>query len=150
MKCEVPRMTARSNGWMLAFCLSLSSGFAQPVNADRHMTLDVAVTDKSGKPVPGLQEADFTLLDNKQPEKILSFRAAEGAAAPDPPVEVVLLVDEVNTSFTRVAFVFDQIEKFLRRDGGDLPRPYRWSCWAIRESTSAARLPGMETPWRRN
>ncbi|MGA2883475.1 MAG: VWA domain-containing protein, partial [Bryobacteraceae bacterium] len=82
------------------------------------------MNDKSGKPVSGLQQQDFTLLDNKQPQKILSFEEVKGGAATtDPPVEVVLLVDEVNTSFTHVSFERAQIEKFLRRDSGQLPRP---------------------------
>jgi VWFA-related protein len=88
------------------------------------MTLDVVVTDKSGKPVSGLQQQDFTLLDNKQPQKIVSFHAVEGGAATaDPPVEFILLVDDVNTTFSKVAFERDQIEKFLRRNGGKLARP---------------------------
>ena len=40
---------------------------------DRQITLDVQVTDKSGKPIRGLQEQDFTVLDDKQPKKIVSF-----------------------------------------------------------------------------
>src|SRR5271156_4101926 len=100
------------------------SGFGQqsapPANGDRHITLDVLVTNKSGKPVPGLQQQDFTLLDNKQPQKILSFEAVQGGAATaDPPVEVVLLVDEVNTNFTHVSFERAQIEKFLKEGGGE-------------------------------
>jgi VWFA-related protein len=88
------------------------------------MTLDVVVTDKSGKPVSGLQQQDFTLLDNKHPQRILSFHAVEGGAAtPDPPVEVILLVDDVNTSYSKVAFERDQIVKFLQRSGGGLARP---------------------------
>jgi VWFA-related protein len=88
------------------------------------MTLDVVVTDKSGKPVSGLQQQDFTLLDNKRPQKIVSFQAVEGGAATaDPPVEVILLVDDVNTSPSQVAFARDQIERFLLRNGGQLARP---------------------------
>jgi len=37
--------------------------------------LDVMVTDKAGAPVSGLELKDFTLLDNNQPGKILSFQA---------------------------------------------------------------------------
>src|ERR1700727_316005 len=108
------------------FSLSLFSGFAQaPAPAtDRSIVLDVVVTDKSGKPVAGLQQQDFTLLDNKQPQKLLSFAAVEGGAATaDPPVEFILLVDEVNTSFTNVSYERQQVEKFLKRDGGQLDRP---------------------------
>ncbi len=80
------------------------------------------VSDKSGKPVAGLQENDFTLLDNKQPAKILSFRGVEGAAT-DPPVQVILLLDEVNTTYSNVAIARQQIEKFLQQNGGELARP---------------------------
>ena len=94
-------------------------------SANRSITLDVVVTDKSGKPVPGLQQQDFTLLDNKQPQKIVSFHAVEGGTATaDPPVEVILLVDEVNTVILkRSASERNEIEKFLRRNGGELARP---------------------------
>jgi VWFA-related protein len=88
------------------------------------MTLDVMVTDKSGKPVSGLEQKDFTLLDNKQPQKILSFQAvADAAATADPPVEAIVLVDTVNTEFTNVAIARKEIEKFLGRSGGALAQP---------------------------
>jgi VWFA-related protein len=88
------------------------------------MTLDVVVTDKSGKPVSGLGQKDFTLLDNKQPQKILSFEAVAGAAAAaDQPLEVIVLVDTVNTEFTNVAIERKEIEKFLGRSGGALAQP---------------------------
>jgi VWFA-related protein len=119
-------MSTQCVRWMSLFGFSLFAGFAQaPTSSkDRHITLDVVVTDKSGKPVPGLGQQDFTLLDNKQPQKILSFEAVQGGAATaDPPVEVVLLVDEVNTDFTHVSFARAQIEKFLKAGGGELPRP---------------------------
>jgi VWFA-related protein len=111
--------------WISLLCFSLCTGSAQvpPTASDRHITLDVVVTDKSGKPVTGLGQQDFTLLDNKQPQKILSFQAVQGGAGTaDPAVEVVLLVDEVNTNFTTVSFERAQVEKFLKRDDGKLPR----------------------------
>jgi VWFA-related protein len=113
-------------------CFLVVVGSAQqagpPAGTNRQITLDVVVTDKSGKPVSGLQQQDFTLLDNKQPQKILSFQAIQKGDAvkgtnTDPPVEVVLLVDEINTTFTNVSFERAQIEKFLKSGGGELPRP---------------------------
>jgi VWFA-related protein len=116
-------MSTRCVRWIPLIGLSLLSGLAQQAEPpNRQITLDVVVTDKSGKPVSGLQQQDFTLLDNKQPQKILSFQAIEGAKTADPPVSVVLLVDEVNTNFTNVSVGRAQIEKFLKRDGGELPR----------------------------
>ncbi len=119
-------MRTRCGGLVCVLWLSLVSGFAQqngvpPGSARRPMTLDVAVTDKAGKAVSGLQQQDFTLLDNKLPQKILSFDAVTAAA--DPPVEVILLVDEVNTTFTKMGSERDQIERFLRGNGGALTRP---------------------------
>jgi VWFA-related protein len=110
--------------WIPLIALSLLSGLAQQAEPpNRQITLDVVVTDKSGKPVGGLQQQDFTLIDNKQPQKILSFQAVEGGAkTADPPVSVVLVVDEVNTNFTYVSIGRAQIEKFLKHDGGELPR----------------------------
>jgi VWFA-related protein len=107
------------SGLYLVF-LSLSCGFAQQ---NRSITLDVVVTDKSGKSIPGLEQQDFTLLDNKQPSKILSFDAMSGGAAADPPVEVILLVDEVNASFRAVSSARQEMEKFLKQNGGELERP---------------------------
>jgi VWFA-related protein len=74
--------------------------------------------------VGGLQQADLTLLDNKQPQKITSFQAVEGwTAAAAEPVEAILLVDEVNASFMNVASERDSIVKFLGRNGGKLALP---------------------------
>jgi VWFA-related protein len=106
------------------FCLFAVSGLAQESQSTRQITLDVVVADKSGKPVSGLEQKDFTLLDNKQPQKILSFEAVKGGAATaDPPVEVILVSDEVNTAFTRVSFERTEIQKFLQQAPGELPRP---------------------------
>ena len=130
-------------GWLPRFCvtllcssvLSLSSWAqqvppaSQPVlpgkaktasAADHTVSLDVVVTDKAGHPVPGLQQQDFTLLDDKQPTKITSFGAGAG---PDQPIQAILLVDAVNSSERSVAYEYDQLQEFFRRDGGHLPIP---------------------------
>lgn len=84
------------------------------------ITLDVVVTPKSGQPVTGLQQQDFTLLDNKAAQPIISFQAIDGRQAP---IEVILVVDAVNTGQQNVAYEREQIEKFLRADGGHLAYP---------------------------
>jgi VWFA-related protein len=88
---------------------------------NRRITLDVVVAEKSEKPVTGLQQDDFTIVDNKQPQKILSFQAVEGAT--DPPPEVILVVDRVNTDFQNAANEREELKKFLRLNGGQLPVP---------------------------
>lgn len=104
---------------------------ARPVSPDSNslpssstINLDVVVTDKSGKPIPGLALTDFTLLDNNQPARILSFHAYPATAQqPDPPVEAILLFDTVNTTFDTVSYTRQQVENFLRANGGHLPLP---------------------------
>ena len=58
--------------------------------------VDVAVTDKSGKPVTGLSEKDFTLFDNNEQRKIVTFQAFNGGIQPASSFEVVLVIDELN------------------------------------------------------
>jgi VWFA-related protein len=98
---------------------------SSPASTDRQITLDVQVTDKSGAPIRGLGQQDFTLLDDNQPQPILSFRVVDSAATPpsDPPVEIVLVIDAVNASFNWVSFEHDQIKHFLLRNNGHLAQP---------------------------
>src|SRR5277367_4748564 len=95
-----------------------STAPAQPDNSA--MFLDVVVTPKSGPPVSGLQQEDFTVLDNKVPQTILTFDAVRGREAP---VEVVLVIDDVNTGLAHIAYERSEIDKFLRADGGHLAHP---------------------------
>jgi VWFA-related protein len=92
-------------------------------DAGNSITLNVVANDKSGKPVAGLQQKDFTILDNKQPRPILSFREVSGRDATYEPVQVILILDAVNLPYTRVAYARDQVKRFLRQDNGALARP---------------------------
>jgi VWFA-related protein len=93
-------------------------------NGEGRIKLDVVVTDKPGKPVSGLAVKDFTLLDNYQPGKILSFHAVDGTVQPaDPPVEVILVLDTVNVPYVDVAIARQEIAKFLLQNGGHLAQP---------------------------
>ena len=87
-------------------------------HTDRRITLNLVVTDKTGKAQSGLQQGDFTVVDNKLPQKIVSFQAVVGNATPAPPVEIILVVDRVNSSFAGAANERQQTEKFLRQNGG--------------------------------
>lgn len=86
--------------------------------------LDVMVNDPSGRPVTDLEPWDFKILDNGQPRKVLSFRKFDGVQVkPDPPVEVILVIDMLNLPFQQVAFVRMQVDAFLRQNGGQLKQP---------------------------
>jgi VWFA-related protein len=96
-----------------------------PAGMDRRITLEVQVADKSGAPVRGLQKEEFTVLDDKQPREIVSFQAVENGASAtgDSPVEVVLVIDAVNTSVQAVGYERSELKKFLLRNGGKLALP---------------------------
>jgi VWFA-related protein len=113
-------------GLYLRFLLPVLCGVAmaqevvpgQP--ASKAIQLDVVVAPKSGTPVPGLQERDFVVLDNKVPQTVTSFRGYEGKPEP---VEVILLIDSVNTTFSNIAYERGEIDKFLNANGGELSQP---------------------------
>ena len=93
-----------------------------PESAGPQISLDVRVTDKSGALVRGLQEGDFVILDDKRPQKIVSFQAAE--SGPDgPPVEIMVVIDTVNASYVAISRARDQLKAFLLQNGGKLPQP---------------------------
>lgn len=93
---------------------------AASAQQQKPLTLDVVVTAKSGLPVSDLQQQDFTLLDNKARQAVTSFQAVDGRHAP---IEVVLVVDAVNTAYQNVAYEREQIDRYLRGDGGKLAHP---------------------------
>jgi VWFA-related protein len=94
----------------------------QPGSATTNGTikLNVVVTEKSGPPVGGLQQQDFTVLDNKSPQTITSFKPVTGREGP---IEVVIVIDAVNTAYTTVAMERTGIDKFLQAEGGHLAYP---------------------------
>jgi VWFA-related protein len=101
-----------------AFAQQSAAAAAPP--ADSKIHLDVVVAPKSGPPVSGLQQQDFTIIDNKTPQPVTSFHAVAGN---EPPVEVILLIDAVNTDYQHVAYEREQIDKFLHAHGGHLAVP---------------------------
>jgi VWFA-related protein len=102
------------------------------------VSIDVAVTDEKGNAVTGLTQSDFKLLDEGQPMPLVSFAdsSATGPAPGDPPVSVVLVLDEAGmlaaaTAQHRPADIADaqsDLEKFLRSDGGRLAHPTTIYC----------------------
>jgi VWFA-related protein len=82
--------------------------------------LDVVVAPKSGEPVAGLSQRDFTLLDNKVPQTITSFQALGGGEAP---AEVIVLIDAVNAKPETIAYERNQVDKFFSANRGRLPHP---------------------------
>lgn len=112
-----------STGWGQTPGPSQPQTSADAPKADRALALDIVVIDKSGNPVPGLSQQDFTLLDNTQPKPILSFRATDQSSGAADPVRVIFIVDEVNSGPRALSNSRQQLEKFLRQSGSQLPMP---------------------------
>lgn len=97
-----------------------SSPQAAPAASDNTIRLDVVVSPKNGAPVGDLPQQDFTVLDNKSPQPITSFQAVTGR---DAPIAVTIVLDAVNDDYRTLTFSRQQIEKFLRGEGGHLSYP---------------------------
>lgn len=95
-----------------------------PESSEGKIQLDVVVTSKQSGPVSGLGLKDFSLFDNKKSQEILSFHAVDLAAgASDRPVEIILLLDLVNSTFEQASIARAQITKFLEENSGHLIYP---------------------------
>jgi VWFA-related protein len=123
--CSLP-VFAQPQAGSTPVAVQLQPGPKPP--SETNLVLDVVVTDKTGNAVKSLEEKDFAVFDNGHPQKILSFHATgSGVAAaniqPAEPVKIILMVDEVNTDFRRVAYERDQIKKLLQQNNGILAHP---------------------------
>ena len=87
--------------------------------------LDVEVKDSSGNPVTGLNQQDFAIRDNGQPRPIVTFQPVDGMTKrPVPPVEVILVIDELNMrDGVPLQALEDGAERFLRQNQGHLAQP---------------------------
>ena len=113
-------------GLSFLWCLFFSAGgLSQQRSGTAHnITLDVVVTDKRGAPARGLSQQNFTVLDNKQPQALTSFRAVDvGAGTPAPSIEIVLVIDAINANVLTADREREGIRKFLLQNGGKLPYP---------------------------
>jgi VWFA-related protein len=90
--------------------------------AQHRIILNVLVTDSSGKPVTGLRQEDFAILDNQHLRAIASFRAVNGGAVAAA-THVLLMLDTINNSPRGITSERQEIEKFLRHGEGHLAYP---------------------------
>ena len=96
----------------------------------RLVFLDVTVLDKKGQPVTeGLGKEDFSITEEKKPQRIFSFEAPErhisrmaGGEGGDPPVTIFVL-DQLNSSFDQMAYIRYKIDQYLKAQPEMLARP---------------------------
>lgn len=89
---------------------------------EHRIVLNLSVTDRSGKPVRGLMQEDFSLLDNGRPQTVSSFRAVQGSIGAAP-ARVVLMLDAVNNSPRDIGNDRKGIEQYLKQSQGHLNYP---------------------------
>jgi VWFA-related protein len=112
---------ARALVILLSFATVLSGLSAQEApRPASSIDLDVVVTARTGPPVAGLRQQDFTVLDNKTPVQLTSFQAVTGNQIP---MHVILVIDAVNITYQGMASERDQLDRFLRANGGRLAAP---------------------------
>lgn len=107
-----PGLTARAQGTPPSW---LGPGIDPAVG---RIGIDVTVTDASGHAVTDLTPKDFTLLDNGQPSKLVSFE--NGGTPADAPLGIVLVIDGADVTRDNLAQAQEAVEGYLRRDGGRL------------------------------
>jgi VWFA-related protein len=87
--------------------------------------LDVVVAPKAGAAVTELTQQEFSILDNKIAQPVASFVApsAVAGAASGRLVQVILLVDVLNSQAVTLAKVRPELDKFLLANDGKLAYP---------------------------
>ena len=95
--------------------------------------LDVTVVDKKGHIVTsGLTKDDFSITEDKRPQRIFSFEAPESHApdkhasddTPDGRAPTTIFVlDQLNSSLEDLSFLCDQMQKYLEAQPSHLPAP---------------------------
>ena len=84
----------------------------------KRIGLDLVATDAAGNPVHGLTAADFKVMDGSDVRAVAGFRSEE-----DAPAKILFVIDTINESLLGYPYVRDQVEAYLRRDGGRLSHP---------------------------
>jgi VWFA-related protein len=129
-------------GSFIAMPVSGQSGSnAQTLHVySRIVSLDVVVTDKNGKIVPDLTKDDFRILEDKQPQAIRNFESIQDHKIQGPTGQVivrssadlknigtapvtVLVLDEMVTQFSDMAYSRQCVEHYLRRQPEILTQP---------------------------
>ena len=95
----------------------------------RHrVTLNVNVTDASGKPVVDLDSVDFALFDNNEPKKFRGVQLIDGQAMNDA-TEVLIVLDAVNSTPAELKEGREAIFNYLARHRGPLPYLTGFGLW---------------------
>jgi hypothetical protein len=104
--------------------------------------LNVEVSDSMGKAVSHLNQSDFTLLQNGRVQKIALFRRSVEQSSREQE-RVIVVVDSVNNSSSKVTLFRKEIAKYLKDGPGLLANPLSIALFSD-PGLSSARLPATE------
>ena len=140
--CKTMRYALLSLALLLSSSVLLSAqepaATAPPLRVQSQLVvLDTVVTDHNGKVVTGLKKDDFTVYENGVPQTISHFATSE-EQAPVPAVATkdrnghddwgaapltILVVDEMDTPFTELAYARDCTRNYLKAQPAQLLTP---------------------------
>jgi VWFA-related protein len=113
------KLMTRRGAWLaaLAACLVASARAQDPAvpsfpTKAEAITVDVVVLGRDGKPVRGLTKADFTVLEDGQPQEVVSFEAREmqaGTAEPKAAAAEPVVSNETPRNGRVMALVLDDL-----------------------------------------
>jgi len=139
---DVPTMRLRQ--CLLLFCLMRPAAALPQENAtpqirveSQLVVLDTVVTDRAGKTVTNLTKDDFTVYENGVRQTVRDFSApAERPSIPAAPVKdrnghddwgaaplTIIVVDEMDTPFTELAYARDCVRRYLKAQPEELAEP---------------------------
>lgn len=103
--------------------------------------IDVNVTDPQGRAVTGLDQSSFRLFDQGQLTQIVSFTSSgpNGPASGDPPVSVILVLDDADLPAPNRPEAQEDLEQCLRANGGRLK--YATTVYRVTADTLYASIP---------
>ena len=113
---------AQATGSGLDFPPDWLASFSTHLHWDEgRIKLDLAITDKGGQPVAGLDKAEITLLDEGQPAKLVTFQAFDPVRAfPASATQIVFIVDALNMDGTQVVAAKRALRDLLLENSGFL------------------------------
>ena len=92
---------------------------------DTSVLLDAIVLDGKGKPIPGLQQKDFDLLEDKKEIPDASWQLLTSGTPVSQSPQVVFVLDAVNSTLPDVARLEEALDQYLKK--GNLPLAQRTS-----------------------
>ena len=133
----------------------------------RLVVLDVVVLDKAGHPISNLDRSQFSITEDKIPQKLRSFDPPSGHAMPggnharpvvrgtadlakigNAPVNI-LVFDELNTKWDETGYARLRMEQFLRLSRRSWLLRHYWWLLATRASLCCTTIPRVaQSCWK--